>query len=151
MSKISSLVEEIAAPIAEQCGCSLWDVEYVREAGSWYLRVYIDKTDGVSIQDCEMISRLLDPILDEKDFIPNSYTFEVCSAGADRVLKRPSDYPLFYGHSVDIRLYKPVNGAKSFTGMLKNYSDSGILLSIHDQEIQFAMEDVAQVRLHVDF
>ena len=151
MSKISSLVEEIAAPIAEQCGCSLWDVEYVREAGSWYLRVYIDKTDGVSIQDCEMISRLLDPILDEKDFIPNSYTFEVCSAGADRVLKRPSDYPLFYGHSVDIRLYKPVNGAKSFTGMLKNYSDSGILLSIHDQEIQFALEDVAQVRLHVDF
>ena len=151
MSKISSLVEEIAAPIAEQCGCSLWDVEYVREAGSWYLRVYIDKTDGVSIQDCEMISRLLDPILDEKDFIPNSYTFEVCSAGADRVLKRPSDFPLFYGHSVDIRLYKPVNGAKSFTGMLKNYSDSGILLSIHDQEIQFAMEDVAQVRLHVDF
>ena len=151
MSKISSLVEEIAAPIAEQCGCSLWDVEYVREAGSWYLRVYIDKTDGVSIQDCEMISRLLDPILDEKDFIPNSYTFEVCSAGADRVLKRPSAYPLFYGHSVDIRLYKPVNGAKSFTGILKNYSDSGILLSIHDQEIQFAMEDVAQVRLHVDF
>ena len=151
MSKISSLVEEIAAPIAEQCGCSLWDVEYVREAGSWYLRVYIDKTDGVSIQDCEMISRLLDPILDEKDFIPNSYTFEVCSAGADRVLKRPSDFPLFYGHSVDIRLYKPVNGAKSFTGMLKNYSDSGILLSIHDQEIQFALEDVAQVRLHVDF
>ena len=151
MSKISSLVEEIAAPIAEQCGCSLWDVEYVREAGSWYLRVYIDKTDGVSIQDCEMISRLLDPILDEKDFIPNSYTFEVCSAGADRVLKRPSDFPLFYGHSVDIRLYKPVNGAKSFTGILKNYSDSGILLSIHDQEIQFAMEDVAQVRLHVDF
>ena len=151
MSKISSLVEEIAAPIAEQCGCSLWDVEYVREAGSWYLRVYIDKTDGVSIQDCEMISRLLDPILDEKDFIPNSYTFEVCSAGADRVLKRPSDFPLFYGHSVDIRLYKPVNGAKSFTGILKNYSDSGILLSIHDQEIQFALEDVAQVRLHVDF
>ena len=151
MSKISSMVEEIAGPITEQCGCSLWDVEYVREAGSWYLRVYIDKQDGVSIQDCEKISRLLDPILDEKDFIPNSYTFEVCSAGADRVLKRPADFPLFYGHPVDIRLYKPVNNAKSFTGLLKSYSDSGILLSIQDKEMLFALEDVAQVRLHVDF
>ena len=75
MSRISSMVEEIAAPIAEQCGCSLWDVEYVKEAGDWFLRVYIDRPDGVSIQDCEKISRLLDPILDEKDLIPNSYTF----------------------------------------------------------------------------
>jgi ribosome maturation factor RimP len=151
MSKISSMVEEIAGPIAEQCGCSLWDVEYVKEAGDWYLRVYIDRPDGVSIQDCEKISKLLDPILDEKDFIPNSYTFEVCSAGADRILKRPGDFPPFYGHSVDIRLYKPVNASKSFSGILKDYSDSGIVLKINDEDICFTHEDVAQVRLHVDF
>ena len=151
MSKISSLVEELARPVAEQCGCSLWDVEYIREAGAWYLRVYIDKPDGVSIQDCEQISKLLDTILDEKDFIQNSYTFEVCSAGADRVLKRPGDYPLFYGHSVDIRLYKPIGGSKAFTGILKSYSDSGITVLINDAELSFAHEDIAQVRLHVDF
>jgi ribosome maturation factor RimP len=151
MSKISSMVEEIARPVAEQCGCSLWDVEYLREAGSWYLRVYIDKPDGVSIQDCEQISKLLDPVLDEKDFIQNSYIFEVCSAGADRVLKKPGDFPPFFGRSVDIRLYKPLAGSKAFTGILKDYTDSGITLLINNAELSFAHENIAQVRLHVDF
>ena len=124
MSKISSMAEQIARPIVEENGCRLWDVEYIREAGSWYLRVYIDKDNGVSINDCEVISRAIDPILDQEDFIPDSYIFEVCSAGADRVLKRESDYKSFMGHPVDISLYKPLNGVKSYTGLLTGHSAS---------------------------
>ncbi|MBR3585787.1 MAG: ribosome maturation factor RimP, partial [Oscillospiraceae bacterium] len=95
MSKITERVFELARPVVEDEGCSLWDVEYLREAGTWYLRIYIDKEGGVSIDDCERISRRLDPILDEADPIPESYVFEVGSAGADRELKRPSDFAQF--------------------------------------------------------
>ena len=101
MSKITEKVTELAKPIVEQEGCSLWDVEYVREAGSWYLRIYIDKTGGVDIDDCERISRRLDPVLDEADPIPDSYVFEVGSAGIERELKRPSDFEAFLGSEVE--------------------------------------------------
>ena len=106
MSKITDKVTAIAKPIVEEEGCSLWDVEYVREAGSWYLRLYIDKEGGVSIDDCERISRRMDPILDEADPIPDSYVFEVGSAGAERELKRPSDFERFLGSNVEVKLYK---------------------------------------------
>ena len=151
MSKISDLVEEIAAPIVEQNGCALWDVEYLKEAGSWYLRVYIDKPEGISIQDCENISRALDPVLDEKDFIPNSYVFEVCSAGADRILKRPRDFEAFIGHKVDVSLYRPFEGAKSFTGVLQAYAPEELTIAVSEKEYRFPHDLVAQVRLHVDF
>lgn len=95
MSKLTDAVLALAEPVAAQQGCEIWDVEYVKEAGSRYLRVYIDKPDGVSIQDCEDFSRALDPILDEADPIPDSYIFEVSSAGAERQLKRPSDLRAF--------------------------------------------------------
>ena len=151
MSKISARVEEIAKPIVEENGFSLWDVEYVRDAGAWYLRIYIDKDGGVCIDDCEKISKLIDPILDEEDFIPDSYYFEVCSAGADRVLKRPSDFEQFTGSQVDISLYKPVDGAKQYTGTLKARSDKETVIETNGREFRFDNETVAQVRLHVDF
>lgn len=151
MSKISARVEEIARPVVEENGCSLWDVEYVREAGAWYLRIYIDKADGVCIDDCEKISKLIDPILDEEDFIPDSYYFEVCSAGADRVLKRPSDFKQFIGSKVDISLYKPVDGSKQYTGTLKARSDKETAIEANGRMLSFDNETVAQVRLHVDF
>ena len=97
MSKITERVFDLARPVVEEEGCSLWDVEYLRAAGPRYLRIYIDKDGGVSIDDCERISRRLDPILDEADPIPESYVFEVGSAGADRELKRPSDFAQFMG------------------------------------------------------
>ena len=84
MSKITDIVTELARPVVQQAGCELWDVEYVKEAGQWFLRVYIDKDGGVSIDDCEAVSRALDPVLDERDPIETSYTFEVSSAGAER-------------------------------------------------------------------
>ena len=98
MKKVTELVAELAAPAVEAAGCVLWDTEYVREAGQWYLRLYIDKLEGdVDILDCEAVSRAVEPLLDEADPIPGSYTFEVSSAGAERPLKRPSDFQRFLG------------------------------------------------------
>ena len=100
MSRVTDAVEALARPIVEEEGCSLWAVEYVREAGTWFLRVFIDKDGGVDIADCERISRRLDPVLDEADPIPDSYVFEVGSAGIERELKRPSDFEQFIGAEV---------------------------------------------------
>ena len=93
--KVTEQVAEFARPIVEAQGCQLWDVEYVREGSEYFLRLYLDKEGGVDIDDCEAVSRAVDPILDEKDPIPGSYHFEVCSAGLERVLKRPSDFQRF--------------------------------------------------------
>ena len=149
MSKITDKVTELARPIVEEEGCSLWDVEYVREAGSWYLRVYIDKEGGVGIDDCERISRRLDPILDEADPIPDSYVFEVGSAGAERELKRPSDFVAFLGHEVEVRTYKPLNGSKSFVGELAGYADGAVTIRTSAGPLSLEKNQVALVRLHV--
>ncbi len=152
MSKITDKVELLAKPIVSECGCTLWDVEYVREAGSWYLRVYIDKPGGVSIDDCEAISRALDPVLDAEDPIPDSYVFEVGSAGAERELKRPRDFEQFMGSEVEVRLYQPINGAKSYVGTLKARSDDGaVTLECGKKELTFTATQTAQVKLHVSF
>ena len=95
--KVTEQVAQFAEPVVQAHGCTLWDVEYVREGGEWFLRLYIDKDGGVDISDCEAISRAVDPILDEKDPVPDSYNFEVCSAGLERQLKRPSDFAQFMG------------------------------------------------------
>ncbi len=151
MSKLTDRIAELARPIIEQEGCSLWDVEYVREAGSWYLRIYIDKAGGVDIDDCERISRRLDPVLDEADPIPDSYVFEVGSAGAERELKRPSDFAQFMGAEVEVKLYKPLDGRKSWVGELAAYEAGDVTLRIGEEERCFAAPQVAQVRLHVSF
>ena len=151
MSKITEIVSQLAKEHIEAEGCSLWDVEYVKEAGSWYLRVYIDKENGVSIEDCERISRRLDKILDEADPFPDSYIFEVASAGADRELKRPSDFEKFIGSEVEVRTYRQVDGQKLFVGKLKEYSDGNIVISSGNKDFFFAKQDAAQVKLHVTF
>ena len=129
MSKVTEKVEALARPVIEDEGCELWSVEYVREAGSWYLRVFIDKDGGVGIDDCERISRRLDPILDEADPIPDSYVFEVGSAGAERELKRPSDFEKFMGSEVEVKLYQPYEGKKSLVGKLEAYENGDITIS----------------------
>ncbi|MDO4982154.1 MAG: ribosome maturation factor RimP [Eubacteriales bacterium] len=149
MSRITDKVSELARPVVEENGCTLWDVEYVREAGTWYLRVFIDKEGGVSINDCENISRTLDPILDEEDPIPDSYVFEVGSAGAERELKRPSDFEAFMGSEVEVRLYQPVNGCKVFTGELKGYDNGGVTILYGENEMSFAKAQIGAVKLHV--
>lgn len=149
MSKITDIVWSLAQPVAEAQACEIWDVEYVKEAGSRYLRVYIDKADGVSIQDCENFSRALDPILDEADPIPESYIFEVSSAGAERQLKRPGDFARFLGAEVEVRLYQPRDGSKTFVGTLAAYADGDVTVTVGGEEKVFAKSTVAQVRLHM--
>ena len=145
MSKISDKVEALARPVVEVEGCKLWSVEYIKEAGTWYLRVYIDKDGGVGITDCEAISRKLDPILDEADPVPGSYVFEVGSAGAERELKRPSDFEQFIGSEVEVKLYQPHEGRKTLVGTLDGYSDGNITVS----GTELKKEQIAQVKLHV--
>ncbi len=145
MSKISDKVEALARPVIEEEGCKLWSVEYIKEAGTWYLRIFIDKDGGVGIADCEAISRRLDPILDEADPIPESYVFEVGSAGAERELKRTSDFEQFIGSDVEVKLYQPYEGRKTLVGTLEEYNDGNITVS----GVELKKEQIAQVRLHV--
>ena len=149
MSKLTDAVLALAEPVAAQQGCEIWDVEYVKEAGSRYLRVYIDKPDGVSIQDCEDFSRALDPILDEADPIPDSYVFEVGSAGAERELKRPGDFEQFMGSEVEVRLYQPVNGCKVYVGALSGYDNGRVTVTVGKNEVGFDKSQIALVKLHV--
>ncbi len=149
MSKITDVVQELARPVAEANGCSVWDVEYIKETGQWYLRVYIDKDGGVSINDCEAVSRGLDPILDEVDPIPTNYTFEVSSAGAERALKRPSDFERYIGANVEVRHYQPLDGAKFHVGTLLAYEDGDVSIEVSGKKTRFNKAQVAQVRLRV--
>lgn len=149
--KITEQVWAFAEPVVQAHGCSLWDVEYVKEGGDWFLRLYIDKEGGVDINDCEAISRAVDPILDEKDPIPDSYNFEVCSAGLERELKRPSDFAQFLGSAVTVKLYKPVNGLKEQAGTLAAYEDGAVTIRQGEKEVRFEKSEVAQVRLRVEF
>ena len=149
MSRLTDQVAALALPIVEEEGCILWDVEYVKEAGSWYLRVFIDREGGVSIEDCERISRRLDPVLDEADPIPESYIFEVGSAGADRELKRPGDYEQFMGSEVELKLYRPVKGSKRYVGELSGYEDGAVTIVQNGEALRFEKSQIAQVRLYV--
>lgn len=149
--KITEQVWKLAQPLVEQCGCTLWDVEYVREGGEWFLRLYLDKEGGVNIDDCEAVSRLVDPVLDEEDPIPESYRFEVCSAGLERVLKRPSDFERFIGAKVLVKLYKPLNGSKEYPGVLTGYQEGDVTILSGGRELTFEKAAVALVRLRVEF
>lgn len=149
--KISEQVWQFSQPLVEACGCSLWDVEYVREGGEWFLRLYIDKEGGVDIDDCEAVSRAVDPVLDEKDPIPESYRFEVCSAGLERVLKRPSDFEQYMGAAIMVKLYKPKDGIKEYPGILAGYDQGAVLLEYGKEQIRFEKNEVALVRLRVEF
>lgn len=147
MAKVTDAVAALALPIVEEAGCTLWDVEYVKEAGEWFLRVYIDREGGVDIDCCEAVSRPLSDALDEADPIQGSYTFEVSSAGLDRALKKPAHFAACLGKSVDVHFYRPVDGRKELTGTLTGYEDGAVLVD----GVRFEKNDVAQVRLHVEF
>ena len=149
--KVTELVAAFARPIVEAHGCELWDVEYVREGSDYFLRLYLDKEGGVDINDCEAVSRAVDPILDEKDPIPGSYHFEVCSAGLERVLKRPSDFQRFLGSPITVKLYRPRNGLKEIPCVLKAYDQGKLTVEAGKETITFEKSEVAQVRLRVEF
>ncbi len=151
MAKLTDAVAALALPIVEAAGCTLWDVEYVKEAGTWFLRVFIDREGGVSIDDCEAVSRPLSDLLDQADPIEGSYTFEVSSAGADRALKKPEHFAAFLGEEVEVKLYRPREGRKEFVGVLKGYEIGDVTLDVNGAETRFSKQEIALVRLYPRF
>lgn len=151
MAKVTDTVAALAKPVVEAAGCSLWDVEYVKEAGQWFLRLYIDKAEGISIEDCEAVSRPVSDLLDEADPIEGSYVFEVSSAGADRVLKTPEHFAQFMGTEVEVKLYRPRDGRKEFVGILRTYADGNVTVDINGEETEFTKQELALVRLYPRF
>ena len=148
MNRIAQQVYDLALPLAAEQGIGIWDVTYTKEAGEWYLRVYIDKPEGVGITDCENFSRAFDPILDAADPIEGSYTFEVSSAGAERELKRPEHFARFLGSNVEVRLYKAADGSKTWTGTLTGCGEDGsVTVETAGGERRFEKAAVAQVRV----
>ena len=151
MNKVISAVSELAEPIVVRNGCELWGVEYVKEAGYWFLRVFIDHRDGVSINHCESISRELDPILDShEDLIPTSYTFEVSSPGVERRLRGPSDFERFAGSYVELKLYKAKDGQKVYQGNLAGWDEKGVELEASEKRLSFETSEVASVKLKLE-
>lgn len=152
MKKITELAAELAADAIEKAGCRLWDVEYVKEGGTWYLRVLLDKEGGVDILDCEAVSRELSDRLDEADPIEGSYVLEVGSAGAERALKRPEDFREFLGSPVLVKLYRAMDGRKEIPGVLTAYGEDGsVTVESGGKTLTFPKKDLALVRLRVEF
>lgn len=130
MSKVTETVEQLASPIVKEFGLELVDVEYVKEGSNWFLRVYIDKPTGVDIEECAMVSERLSEKLDELDPISENYFLEVSSPGAERPLKKPSDFENAVGKHVHVKLYEPFEGEKVFEGTLKSYSEEELTIEV---------------------
>ncbi len=143
--------EQLLAPIAEQFGVEIYDVEYVKEGSDWYLRAYIDKPDGVNIGDCENVSRALSDALDAEDYITDAYILEVSSPGLGRTLKKERHLEKSLGEQVEVKTYKPVDGQKEFAGILKAYDGETVTIETEGVERIFKRLEVALIRLALDF
>ena len=144
--------EELIMPLIEQHQFELVDVEYVKEGGTWYLRAYIDKPGGINVDDCEVVSRRLSDILDEKDYIEEAYILEVSSPGLGRPLKKEKDFKRSLGEEVDVRTYRMIEKQKEFTGLLKDYDDATVTIEMEDGTLKtFEKSDIALIRLAFDF
>ena len=143
--------EALLAPIAEQAGFELVDVEYVKEAGNWYLRGYIDKPGGITVNDCEAVSRIFSDKLDENDFIEDSYIMEISSPGLDRPLKKEKDFARSVGKEVEIRTYRPIEKQKEFSGILTAYDDNSVTIDEDGSLRRFDRKEIALIRLKIEF
>ena len=143
--------EELLKPIAEENGVEIYDVEFVKEAGEYYLRAYIDKEGGVNIGDCEAVSRKLSDELDKEDFIEEGYILEVSSPGLGRTLKKDRHLEKSIGEEVEIKLYKPIDKVKEFTGILKSFDEKSITITENDEDRTFERSGIAKIRLTFDF
>ena len=147
-----SRTEQFLLPLMEEYHFELVDVEYVKEAGTWYLRAYIDKEGGIAINDCEMVSRRLSDWLDREDFIEDSYVLEVSSPGLGRPLKKDKDFARSSGKEVDVRLYRLRDGSKDFTGILTQYDKESVTIELEDgSSMQIGRPEIALIRLAFDF
>lgn len=144
--------EELLLPIMEQHQFELVDVEYVKEGGIWYLRAYIDKPGGITVDDCEVVSRRLSDLLDAEDYIEDAYILEVSSPGLGRPLKKDKDFARSIGEEIEIRTFRPIRHQKEFTGILKEFDKEKIVVEMDDQEqMEFMRSEIALVRLAFDF
>lgn len=143
--------EALLSPIAQEHGVEIYDVEYVKEGSDWYLRAYIDKPEGVSIVECENVSRALSDALDREDFIPDSYILEVSSPGLGRALKKDKHLQKSIGEEVEIRLFKPVDKCRDFAGILKSFDDKQITILEGEEPRTFERKEIALIRLALDF
>lgn len=149
---IETTIEEMVAKITDPRGFEIVDVEYVKEAGEYYLRIFLDKEGGISLNDCEAVSRELSEVLDVKDPIKDNYFLEVSSPGLDRPLKKDKDFVRYQGRDVEIKLYKPMNGSKQFEGELVGLTEeNNIKVTIDGNEVEFSKKEVALVRLAIKF
>ena len=149
--ELEKKTEEMLVPIAEKVGVRIYDVEYVKEGSDYYLRAYIDKDDGVTIDECEAVSRALSDELDKNDFIADAYILEVSSPGLGRTLKKDRHLEYSLGEEVEIKLYKPIDGTKDYEGTLKSFDKDSITLATPDRDFTFLRKDIAVVRLKLDF
>ena len=151
-NRVEEAVEKIAEEILANTDYELVDVEYVKEGGTWYLRAYIDKPGGINVDDCEVVSRRLSDILDEKDYIEEAYILEVSSPGLGRPLKKEKDFKRSLGEEVDVRTYRMIEKQKEFTGLLKDYDDATVTIEMEDGTLKtFEKSDIALIRLAFDF
>lgn len=151
-SEYEAKTEKLIQPILERLSFELVDVEYVKEGSIWYLRAYIDKEGGITVNDCETVAREMNTLLDEEDFIPDSYTFEVSSPGLDRPLKKEKDYVRNMGKKIEIRTYRSINRSKDFCGFLKAYDAASVTIETEEgEELTFEKSDIALIRQAIDF
>ena len=144
--------EALLTPIVDANGFELVDVEYVKEAGEWYLRGYIDKPGGITVNDCETVSRAFSDRLDEEDFIEDSYILEVSSPGLGRPLKKEKDYIRSMGKKLEIRTFRTIDRQKEFYGVLKAYDENSVTIELEDgNEMTFQKTELALIRLAFDF
>lgn len=150
MASVADKVYDLVKDTVESCGVTLWDVRFVKEGASYYLRIFIDKAEGVNINDCTDVSHAVDPVIDEADPIDGSYYLEVCSPGIDRELIRPHHFEYAMGKEITVKLFKAIDGKKEFTGVLKAY-DGGITLSMADKETHFEKGSFSKVYIYEEF
>lgn len=148
---IEAKTEALLNPILDEFQFELWDVEYVKEGSEYYLRAYIDKEGGITIDDCVDVSRKLSDKLDEDDFIDGEYILEVSSPGLGRALKRERDFEKSIGREIDLKLYKAINKEKEFSGILKGYDKEKIVVEMDGEDKEYLRSDLASVKLHVEF
>ena len=154
MSKRETYEEKtlkLLEPIAQSNGVEIYDVEYVEEAGEWYLRAYIDKEGGVTIDDCEAVSRALSDELDRDEFIDDAYYLEVSSPGLGRLLKKDKHFEKSIGEEVELKTFKPIDKVKEFEGLLKSFDAETVTLDINGKDVSFNRKDIAKINLKLDF
>ena len=146
MAKIEELVEKRLTPIINDLGYLVYDIEYVKEGKDYYLRIYIDKKDGIDINDCEKVTNAINPILDQEDYIKDKYFLEVSSSGLERILRKPEHFKMFIDKEICIKLFKAINGTKELTGILKEYNKDFLILEINNEKLKIDCQNIAAAK-----